>query len=121
MFLEAIDCEGMELYYEGLENLRRLKKLRFLSFKNLKTFDDWCMDRVSGSQFESLEMLNLTGTKVTFRGLQALHRIPSLKRLMVDDPYRDTEWKLTLAMLQDIIPELKIIDTNETAPEAEKV
>lgn len=57
MFLEAADCEGVKLYYEGLENLRRLYELRFLSFKNIKSFDDWCLDRVSGSEFGKLSLL----------------------------------------------------------------
>lgn len=110
LFLEAIDCEGVEIFYEGLENLRRLKKLRFLSFKDVKYFDDWSLDRVSGSEFEALEVLNLSGTDVTYRGFGALYRIPSLKKLIVDDPFRDTSWALTLAMLQEIIPDLEIVD-----------
>lgn len=59
MFLEAADCEGVKLYYEGLENLRRLYELRFLSFKNIKSFDDWCLDRVSGSEFGKLSLVSI--------------------------------------------------------------
>lgn len=113
MFVEAIDCEGMRLYYEGLENIRRLKGLKTLSFKGLEMFGDWCLDRVSGSEFEALEQLDVSGTKVTYQGLQALYRIPSLKRLILDDPYRDTEWKLTIAMLQEIMPELEIVQVSK--------
>jgi hypothetical protein len=101
----------MELYYEGLENLRRLKYLRFASFKNVETFDDWCLDRISGAEYESLEVLNLSGTKVTEKGLQALYRIPSLKKLIIDDPNRNTQWELVIAMLQDIMPELEVVET----------
>lgn len=110
MFLEAVDCANMELYYEGLDNIRRLKHLRFMSFKNVKPFDDWCLDRVSGSELDSLEILNLSGTNITHRGLQALYRVPSLRKLIVDDPNRDTNWSLTLAMLQDINPLLEIVE-----------
>jgi hypothetical protein len=109
MHLEAIDCEGMELYYEGLENLRRLRRLRFASFKNIAQFDDWCLDRVSGGEFESLEVLDISGTQVSYRGLQALYRIPSLKKLIVDNPDVSTELKLVIAMLQDIMPELEVV------------
>jgi hypothetical protein len=119
MVLEAIDCEGMEIYYEGLENLRRLKYLRFLSFKDVKSFDDWCLDRVSGAEFESLEILNLSGTETSHRGLQALYRVPSLKKLILTNPYRDVQWKLTLAMLHDIIPDLEIVEV-KTGDDAEK-
>ncbi|CRL02552.1 CLUMA_CG015848, isoform A [Clunio marinus] len=118
MFLEAIDCENMTLYYEGLDNIRRLKHLRYLSFKNVKKFDDWCLDRVSSLELDNLSVLILSGTEVTFRGLGALYRIPSLKRLTLDKPYRDPEWKLTIAMLQDILPELEII---ESTPPIEKI
>lgn len=111
MFVESIDCENMEIYYEGMENLRRLKHLRFLSYKNVKNFDDWSLDRLSGSEYESLEVLDLSGTEITYRGLQALYRVPSLKKLILHDPYRSLEWKLTLAMLQDIMPNLEIVET----------
>lgn len=120
MFIESIDCEGVEIYYEGLENFRRLKSLRFLSFKNVKSFDDWCLDRISGAEFESLEVLNLSGTKVTHRGLQALYRIPTLKTLILDNPFRDTEWKLVIAMLQEILPGLEIVETEPVEAKAVK-
>ena len=120
MFVEAIDCEDVEIYYEGLENLRRLKSLRFLSFKNVKSFDDWCLDRVSGSEFENLEVLNLAGTQITELGLQALYRVPSLRKLILSEPYRNVEWKLTLAMLQDIIPDLEIVEDKPSTENPQK-
>lgn len=109
MHLEAIDCEGMELYYEGLDNLRRLRHLKYASFKNIESFDDWCMDRISGAEFDKLEVLDVSGTKVTEKGLQALYRIPSLKKLIVDDPDQNTQWQLVVAMLQEIMPDLKVV------------
>lgn len=117
LFIEAIDCEGMNLFYEGLENFRRLRNLKKASFKGIKNFGDWCLDRVSGSEFENLEELDLSGTNVTHLGLQALYRIPTLKRLIIDNPYRNTEWQLTVAMLQEIMPELEIVEvyTSETS------
>lgn len=113
LFVEDIDCEGTKIFYEGLENLRRLKSLKTASFKDMKCFDDWSADRISGSEFEALELLDLSGTSITHRGLQALYRIPSLKKLILTDPYRDTEMKLVLAMLQDIMPALEIVEVHE--------
>lgn len=106
--VEAIRCDGMELYYEGLENIRRLTKLKFLSFHNVKPFDDWCMDRISGSEFDVLEVLDISGTKVTERGLQALYRLPTLRALIVDDAQQSKAMELTCAMLEELMPNLKI-------------
>lgn len=70
--LEAIKCDNLTLYYEGLDNIRRLKKLKYLSFCNVKLFDDWSLDRISGSEFSSLETLDISGTSVTANGLQVI-------------------------------------------------
>lgn len=108
--VEALDFEEMDLFYEGLENIRLLGSLKFLSFRNVKRFDDWCLDRVSGSHLISLNTLNLVGTKVTTRGLGALYRVPSLRTLIVGDSLKsDPSFELTFFLLQDIIPELKVV------------
>jgi hypothetical protein len=109
--MEAVDCEGVELYFEGLENLRRLKEMKCISFRGIKTFDDWCLDRVSGSGYEKLEVLDLSDTSITHLGLQALYRMTSLRKLMVTDPERSPEWQVTLAMLCEIFPNLEIVES----------
>lgn len=111
--LVAIKCDNMTLYYEGLENIRRLEFLKFLSFRNVKTFDDWCLDRVSGSGFNKLEILDLSGTDVTENGLNALYRIPTLKLLILDDPERNTGMKLMCAMIEEAYPDIKIVRGTE--------
>lgn len=110
--IEAMKCDDMELYYEGLENIRRLKQLKFLSFRNVKQFDDWCLDRVSGSQFESIEILDISGTKITENGLSALYRMPTLKMLIVDDPKKNKTFEFTCILLEDIIPNIKVCGQN---------
>lgn len=108
--LEAIRCDGMELYYEGLENIRRLHHLKFMSFHNVRQFDDWSLDRISGAEFPVLEVLDVSGTAVTERGLMALYRLPTLHMLIVDDPKRSVDYALTCAMLEDLMPPgLKIV------------
>lgn len=108
--VEAIDFEGMDLFYEGLENTRSLHSLKFLSVRNVPRFDDWCLDRVSGSDLSNLNTLNLAGTKVTARGLGALYRIPSLRTLILDEKFRhEKEIELTVFLLQDLIPQLNVV------------
>ncbi len=107
--LQEINCDNMELYYEGLENIRRLKSLKRISFRNIKTFDDWCLDRFSGSEFPSLEVLDLSGTSITERGLCALYRLPSLKVLIVDNPKISISFELHCLELEEAIPMLKVV------------
>ncbi|KAH8307257.1 hypothetical protein KR044_008430, partial [Drosophila immigrans] len=110
--LEALRCDNMELYYEGLENLRCLEHLKFLSLHNIKTIDDWCLDRVSGSEFPRLEVLDISGTNITYNGLSCLYRLPQLKLLIVDDPRQSLEMELSAAMLEAALPRLKIVAAN---------
>jgi len=107
--VEALRCDNMVLYYEGLENLRCLDSLKFLSFHNVKTFDDWCLDRISGGGFTHLEVLDLSGTEITTNGLSCLYRLPQLKLLILDDPKETLELELATAMLEESMPALKIV------------
>lgn len=110
--VEAIRCDNMQLYYEGLENLRCLEHLKFLSFHNVKTFDDWCLDRVSGNEFPRLEVLDISGTNTTAKGLSCLYRLGLLKLLIIDDPKQTLEMELSAAMLEASMPGLKIVAAN---------
>lgn len=108
--LAAIKCDNMQLYYEGLENIRWLQHLKFASFHNVRTFDDWCLDRFSGSQCDKMEVLDISGTNCTVRGLSCLYRLCNLKLLIVNDPQESLEYELASSMLQEILPNLKIVD-----------
>lgn len=110
--VEALRCDNMKLYYEGLENIRWLQHLKFISFRNIKTFDDWCLDRISGSQCNKLEILDISNTSCTSRGLSCLYRLNNLKLLIVDDPKSSLEYELTCSMLEESLPNLQIVAAN---------
>lgn len=101
----------MTIYYEGFENIRRLAQLKNFSLQNVKTLDDWSMDRLAGNDFPRLETLDITGTNVTANGLIALHKLPSLKLLIVDNPKRSIAFELTLLGLQASMPNLVVRDS----------
>lgn len=106
--LEEVKCDNMNLFYEGLENIRRLRFLKHLSFENISKFDDWYLDRVSGNSFPALEVLNLRGTAVTDRGLHCLYRLPSLKVVLVDDPEKNIMWKMMVSLLEEWNPKMSV-------------
>lgn len=111
-YIDAIKCETMDyLVYEGLENFRRLHYLIYLSFRKIKTFDDWCLDRVCGEQFDQLEILDISGTSVTANGLIAVPKLPALKALVLDKSDRSVEFQLACSLLEEVMPHLKILDS----------
>lgn len=111
--IEAIKFDGMNLYYEGLDNIRYLLQLKFMSFRNVKNFDDWCLDKLSGGVFPVLDVLDLSGTSVTERGLNVLYRMPSITCLIIDDPKKDLSYELTCAVLEEEHPKLKVYSANQ--------
>lgn len=116
--IDAINCEGMELFYEGLQNIRRLYELKSFSLKNVKQFDDWCLDRLAGNQFDKLEELDISGTNITANGLVAIPKIRSLKVLILSDIKRSTTFELSLLMLEDIMPGLEVREAEK--PDAQE-
>lgn len=107
--LEAIDCENMTLYYEGLVNYRNLKQVEWLSLKGCENIDDWCLDRISWTFRDTLVYLDLRECQnYTHRGLGALYKMNCLKILYVDDITLNDSFELTCLMLQELNPDLDI-------------
>lgn len=108
-YIEAIDCEDTDLYYEGLQNLRNIRFLKWLSFNDCPNFDDWCLDTICGQHYKSLVYLDLRNCpNLTHRGLVALWKMEKLKILYLDDLVRSTEYEMTILMLQEHLPLLDI-------------
>ncbi|CAG9768525.1 unnamed protein product [Ceutorhynchus assimilis] len=109
MYLQAIDCSNMSLRYEGLDNLRDLNNVEWLSFKNCKHIDDFCMDVVSNIFSHSLRYLDLRDCMgVTERGLGAVYKMPELNILYLDDLLKDTRYELTCLLLEELNTKLII-------------
>ncbi|KAJ3662749.1 hypothetical protein Zmor_007079 [Zophobas morio] len=107
--LQAIDCSDMNLYYEGLANLKDLKQVEWLSFNGVENFDDWFLDRISNIFSHSLVYLDIRNCpKFTERGLGALYKMDNLKILCIDDMLMTTSFEMTCLMLQEVNPHLDI-------------
>lgn len=109
--IDAIKCDNMDLLYEGLENVRRLNHLKYFSIRNVKYFDDWCMDRLCGHEYDKLEILDVSGTKITANGLFAVPKLRNLKAIVLDTVNRSTAFQLACAELELVMPKLKILDS----------
>lgn len=111
--IDAIKCDGMELCYEGLENIRRLNQLIYFSLRNVKLFDDWCMDRLCGNDFRKIEILDVSGTSITANALFAVPKLRSLKAIVLDKTNRSIEFQLASALLEEVMPHLKILNSSD--------
>lgn len=109
--IDAIKCDGMDLYYEGLENVRRLNHLVYFSIRDVKQFDDWHMDRLCGNQFDRIEILDVSGTNITANALYAVPKLRSLKAIVMDTKDRSLEFQLACSLLEEVMPNLKILDS----------
>ncbi|XP_023019946.1 distal membrane arm assembly component 2 [Leptinotarsa decemlineata] len=108
-YLQAIDCSNMNLRYEGLVNIRGLKKVEWLSLNGCDNMDDWCLDTISNIFSHSLLYLDLRNCpKITYRGIGALYKMQNLKILYLDDFLKSTVYELTCLMLQEVNPDLDI-------------
>ena len=105
--LTAVDCTGLELYYEGLMNFENLTKVKWASFKGNPVLDEWCLDHISAN-FPCLEYLDISNCpKVNERGLEALYKLFYLKTLIVTNHHKSAAFELTCMMLEDCNPNLK--------------
>lgn len=109
--IDAIKCDNMELLYEGLENIRRLQQLKYFSLRNVKYFDDWCMDRLCGNQFDRIEILDVSGTSITANALYAVPKLRSLKAIVLDMTNRSIEFQLACSLLEEVMPNLRILNS----------
>lgn len=104
--LEELDLNKYPLRYEHLHFIFNLYYLKTLSVKGCKTIDDWALDKMS-AEFPSLEYLDVSECEnVTERGIEALYRMPNLKKLIVTNYHGSAAFDLTCFMLEDINPYL---------------
>ncbi|KAH1003699.1 hypothetical protein HUJ04_003572 [Dendroctonus ponderosae] len=109
MYLQAIDCSNTSLRYEGLDNLRGLQNVEWLSLNGCEHIDDYCMDVITNIFSHSLVYLDIRNIfSISERGLGALYKINHLKMLYLDDMLKDTRYELTCLLLEELNSALEI-------------
>ncbi|XP_045518248.1 uncharacterized protein LOC123710425 [Pieris brassicae] len=110
-FVEAVDCSKFHfngIRYEGIKNLTGLNFLKWLSLRNNKFIDVWCLDRLAGQNGSSLEFLDIVGCNICVGSIFALSRMLSLKCLVLSDPGDNIELQAAISMLEEDKPSLLI-------------
>lgn len=110
-YVEAVDCSKFHhngIRYEGLQNLTGLNFLKWLSLKNNKHIDIWCLDRLAGQNGKTLEYLDITGMQLTAEAVFALSRMPALKIVRITDPGDNIDVQAALSILESENPNLTI-------------
>lgn len=116
-YVEAVDCTNFHhngIRFEGLENLSGLSVLKWLSLKNNKYVDVWCLDRVAGQNGKTLEYLDISGCQLCVGCIFALARMKALKYLVITDPGDNMELQAGLSMLEQEKPKLLIKAISDT-------
>lgn len=110
-FIEAIDISGLAIYYQGLENLKNLYKLKWLSLRNNPCLDNWCLDYI-GYAIPNLEYLDISDCPlITANGIASLHKLTQLKELVVNSD--NIEFQMACFALEDITPGLFVSILNK--------
>ncbi|XP_025413464.1 distal membrane-arm assembly complex protein 2 [Sipha flava] len=103
-FVEAIDASDVILYYQGLENLKNLYKLKWLRLKNNPVLNNWHLDYI-GYAVPHLEYLDISDCpKVTAAGIAGLQKLTQLKELVINS--NNIEIQMACFALEDVIPGL---------------
>ncbi len=104
----------LRLEYEAFDNLSMLQSLQELNLSGNKKLDDWSCDKI-GRLFRNsttLSTLNLSDNPlVTNRGIETLHKIRSLRKLIISgtNAAQYPFIELLILLFNDINPECEII------------
>lgn len=107
-------CVDLKLVYDGLDNLILLNDLEELNLEGNFKLDDWACDKLARlfRNSKTLSYLNLSDIpSLSHRGIEALHKIPSLQTLVIKNtkaaqfPFIE----LLIVMFNDVNPNCNII------------
>lgn len=112
--LLAVDASNVKLRYEAFDNLSMLTCIEDLNLSNNKLLDDWSCDKIARMFRNSttLSTLNLSNNPlITNRGIETLHRIKSLKKLIITGT-KAAQYpfiELLIILFNDINPDCEIV------------
>lgn len=101
--ITGIDARYSLLGYEGLEQLRSCKNLKYLNASYARIFDNHCLTRLH-MVGETLEYLDLSGSSVNVKGLGYLRLLPNLKWINLSNLPEQEDIERYLPYIQEIVP-----------------
>jgi len=111
--IDALDFRNSALNYTGTRLFKDLAYLKYLNVGDCKEFDNLCMTRVN-YLCETLEYLDISGTKVDSEGLTYLRLFPKLKWLNLSRLNEDI--KENLPYILEILPENCVVVLDDNRP-----
>lgn len=105
---------GCNIIYEGLDNLTMLEYLEELYLNDNPKLDDWACDRIA-RQFRNSKRLAVLDISynplITHKGVETLHRIKSLKRLVITGTQAAQVdfLQLLIMLFKDVNPDCEIV------------
>jgi|ERR1712130_107959 len=117
--ITALDARFSQLGYEGLENLKACKELKYLNASYARRFDNHCLTKLH-IMGETLEYLDLSGSSVNVKGMGYLRLLPKLKWINLSDLPEQPDIEKFLPYIQEILPPGCTIVVNEGVGDNDK-
>ena len=102
--LEAIDLRGSIINEVGMSKFQNVGYVRYLNFADCQLFNNLCMTKLHPVA-DTLEFLDISGTKVTPEGLSYLRIFPRLKWLNISRLSNPERMRKLLPYLLEILPD----------------
>ena len=97
-----LDLDDADITNAGIAHLTKLTALKELRLKGCCNLDDGCVDALR--RINELELLHLGGTKITVDGLEHIHTIGTLKKLLISADRGDAATEEKLRNLAIMLP-----------------
>ena len=117
LYVEYIDAVGTRLQYEGLMNLLKLRRLKWLCLSGLEKLDNFALDLLSSEYGNQLSYLDISHCRgIDYNGLSCMYRFEKLRTFDVTGISGHPDFKMACNMLEELNPKLEILGVDYSIP-----